>query len=612
MLTQLTIKNFAIIDELNINFKDGLTVITGETGTGKSIIFDALDFLLGKRAGIDIIKTGTNKTFVEGIFSISIQPDWFYENGFDISDELIISRELSSQGSRVRINGSLANVSHLSFLKPYLVTIHEQSEHLELLKIEKQLAILDNLGDLNHKNLLDEYRNVFQEYKDLKLKLNSYLESSKEQIKKIGFLKHELNEIKSANIENTNEENELIEERDILLNKKELIENANLIYEMTDGSSVVGHGPAHEVGEARSFYERRDCSLQGALSQIKKLLIKSSEYDKSFEPYIETIENVICDVKDLSSFVNDYLDGFSEDDSLNEIEERLNLFYKLKKKYGSTLAEVQEHYKKIECELDSLENSSLSEEELQSTFQKKEAKINILSEKLTRARENLARDFVNRLHEELMILGFNRGGGYEHIPLLVIEFIQCELSENGKEQIQFLFSSNPDEPPKPLLKVASGGELSRIMLGIKSISCTEQSGLFRTGQYFPTMLFDEIDMGVSGEIASNVAKKLYKISRSNQAICITHQPIIAAIADNYFMIEKDITQGSTQVSIKEIHESEKANALAILLTPEKNLKDGICEDAKIFAKSLLENARGAQSLCTEQSRLFRTESHINP
>ena len=575
MLTQLTIKNFAIIDELEINFKNSLSVITGETGAGKSIIFEALDFLLGSRVTTDIIKNSTNKALVEGIFGLkktTVLQDWFLENGFDFSNELIISRELSNQGSKVRINGSLANVSHLVFLKLHLTNIHEQSEHLELLKTENQLSIIDNYGNINHKKILEEYRNAFEEYKTLKLKLNNHRESSKELIKKIGYLKHEINEIKSADIKDQNEENELLAKREALLNKKELIDNANLINE------IINH---NDSGSGSTYHSE---SLQSKLVQVKKLLINSNEHDKEFKPYIELIEDIILQMKDLSHFANDYLNNFTSDDLLQEIEERLDLFYKLKKKYGISILEIKDYYNRIQKELKELEENTISEDNLQKSFNKKEQEINILSEKLTKSREHLVSNFVNGLHEELITLGFNKNGETSH-PIIVIEFTPCDLSLSGKEQIQFLFSSNPDEPPKPLLKVASGGELSRIMLGIKSVICNNslESSL--------AMLFDEIDMGVSGEIASNVAKKLYKISRSNQAICITHQPIIVAMADTHYVIEKNITAGVTQVLVKEISNNERANALAILLTPEKRLKDGITEDAKQFAKSLLENAK---------------------
>ena len=566
MLTQLTITNFAIIDYLEINFKDGLIVLTGETGAGKSVIVNALDFLFTQRASTDLVKSTANKAQVEGSFLMpeKIRP-YLEKNGFDCNSTLIISREITQQGSKARINGSIASVSHLLFLKDYLLDIHEQSEHIELLKTEKQLEILDNFGDTEHKKVTSDYKKTFFEYQALKNKLNNYLQNKEKIEKEVDYLKFQINEIKQANIKDLNEEEELNSKREILLNKKELLENSNLIYESINN----------------------DDGVLKTISLIKKLISKSSEYDQSFEPYSGTIENISEEIKDLSSFVNNYRENINQDEnSLAEIEERLDLFHDLKRKYGKSLADIQEYLHKIESELNNVE--TLRATSLEQSFKTKEKEINDLATQLTKSREKITKEFVDKINEELHTLGFKD-------VLFVIEFLDCELSINGKEQIQFLFTANPDEPPKPLLKVASGGELSRIMLAIKSITgkgLINQTLINQT----PTMIFDEIDMGVSGEIASSVAKKLFKISRANQLICITHQPIICAMADSHFVIEKKIVGAGlkpafTQVTIREITKDEKAEALANLLTPENKQKEGITEDAKVFARSLIENAK---------------------
>lgn len=573
MLTQLTISNFAIIDELEINFKEGLSVLTGETGGGKSVIINALDFLLGARANTDLLKTGTQKAQVEGCFVLPKKLNPYLEkNGFETDEDTItISRELTKDGSKARINGSLANVSHLLFIREHLLDIHQQSEHIELLKPEKQLEILDGSGSAEHKKIIDEYKKTFFEYQALKNKLNNYLQNKEKIEKEIDYLKFQINEIRSATIKDINEEEELNSKREILLNKKELLDNANLIAELINGNDV---GAYHGT------------PLQAMLSEIKKLIRNSSNHDESFEPYSNIIENITDEIKDLSSFVNNYRENINQDDkALIEIEERLDLFHNLKRKYGKSLFDIMKYCEKIEFELNAVETiHELSL--LENTFKTKEKEINDLAKKLTKSREKTTRDFVDKVNEELQTLGFNDVGAYHGMPLLVVEFIDCDLSINGKEQIQFLFSANPDEPPKPLLKIISGGELSRVMLAIKSIAC---KGVL---QHAPTMVFDEIDMGVSGEIASSVAKKLYKISRQNQLICITHQPIIASMADSHFVIEKNLDRDRVnRVSIKEISKDEKADALATLLTPEKKQSEGITEDARTFAKSLIENAK---------------------
>ncbi len=576
MLTQITITNFAIIDQIDLSFSKNFIVLTGETGAGKSIIADAIDFLFGSRTNSDQIKTGASKALVEGVFNITtgVHPllqKWLEKNGFENSENtLIISRELTLQGSKARINGSLANVSHLQYLRNHLIDIHEQSEHIELLKLEKQLEILDSSGDNFHAKLVSEYQKYFEDYQLIKTRLDNCLQNSSELIKKLDVLKYETDEIKSAQITDLNEDGKLLAKRDVLLNKKDLIENTGLIYEILNGDS--------------------QNNLTQGLSQIRKLLSDSCKSDKSFEPYLETIESIIYEMKDLSSFVNSYAGSIDcNEGDLDEIEDRLDLFYDLKRKYGKTLADVLEYYKKIQTELKELKSGDFPQDDLEKSFKQKEKEINILSEKLTNSREKTTEFFVNKVNEELQTLGFKHA-------LFVIEFTECDLSLNGKEQIQFLFTANPDEPPKPLLKVASGGELSRIMLAIKSIVCRNGSRPIPT-----TMIFDEIDMGVSGEIASSVAKKLYKLSGQNQVLCITHQPILCAMADSHYVIEKNINNGITNVSVREISQNEKAEALATLLTPDKKRKDGITEDAKMFAGSLLENARRIKEDLTESS-----------
>ena len=321
MLTQLTITNFAIIDQVDFMFKNNFIVLTGETGAGKSIIADAIDFLFGSRTNLDQIKTGASKAIVEGIFIIETLHgtslrDWLEKNGFENSENnniLTVSRELTSQGSKARINGSLANVSHLLFLRKHIIDIHEQSEHIELLKLEKQLEILDGYGDDSHEKLVNEYKTIFEEYNLIKSRLNNHLNNSAELTKRQNLLEFEIEEIKSAQINDLNEEEHLLAKRDILLNKKDLIENTSLIYEIINGEN--------------------QNNLISNLSQIKKLLTSSLEFDKSFEPYLETVENIISEVKELSSFANSYSGSVDcNEDDLDEIEDRLDLFYELKRK----------------------------------------------------------------------------------------------------------------------------------------------------------------------------------------------------------------------------------------------------------------------------------------
>lgn len=560
MLTNLTINNFAIIESLEVKLEDGLTVITGETGAGKSIIVDAIDFLLGARASSDLIKSGKDKAIVEGSFTLSKETSsWLKNNSFDLisNTEIVISREITAQGSKVRINGSLANVSHLISLKGLLAEIHHQNEHVELLKAEKQLEIIDWLGNDSHQALIAHYKDSYKDYKNLKDTLEKEDLSHEELIKKIDFLKYQVKEIKEANVISSSEEDELKNKRESILHKKELAENTLLSNEILNSDNKE--------------------NVISLLNQIKKLYIKSSDFDKSFEPYIENLTSIIEELKEISSFNSNYLEGFSDTgETLEDIEDRLNLIYKLKKKYGGTIEEITNHGVGCEKELEILNRLNFSKEDLNKKLEEKKEITFKLAEKVSTSREEITKKFVEKINFELNALGFNHS-------LFVVKFTDCEINLNGKEEIQFLFTANPDEDPKPILKAISGGELSRIMLAIKSLSQKERTKKI--------IIFDEIDAGISGKTASIVARKLYKISRSNQVLCITHQPIVAAMADENIFIRKEIENAlSTKVLIKKLNSSNMEEALICLLSPENKVKD-LSQDTKQYAKSLIENAK---------------------
>lgn len=575
MLRELTIKNFAIIDNLNIFLDKGLTVLTGETGAGKSIIIEALDFLMGSRAQTELIKTGTLKAVVEGTFSLLSKKElnWLIQNEFEIKEDenLVISRELTRDGSKARINGLIANISHLNSLKEELLSTHEQNEHAEFLKPESQLDIIDNYGDRTHKEAVCEFKDTYHKYESLKSELEKLMENQEAITRKISLLEGEKKEISLAKIKNTNEDTDLQKKREILVNKKELVETVSQIYELTGGEN-----PNNVLAN---------------LSSIKKLVTRCTRYDKNFESYLKQLEDTILALKELSSFAYNYLENMDHDEtSLNKIEERIDNLNLLKKKYGKTLEDILSYLNKIECELNSLQNTKTSQSDLETKLHDLGSKITLQAEKITKSREKIIKVFVNEINNELQELGF------KHV-LFVVELTECNLYEGGKEKIQFLFTSNPDEPPKPLSKIASGGELSRVMLAIKSKGVP---------WYAPTtMIFDEIDLGVSGEIAANVAKKIYKISKNNQVVCITHNPIIASMADMHLVVEKRIEDGTTKISVKEVTQDDKVEAIATLLTPDKKSREGITSDAIEFAKSLLENAKKIKEVTKHQAVLVQ-------
>lgn len=562
MLKELTIVNFAIIDKLEITFNKGLTVITGETGAGKSIILDAISFLFGARSSADLIKNGEQKAIVEGIFEVNkdlfekLKP-WFNENELDCSSNTIqLSRELSSSGSKARINGSLVNVSHLAFLSSYLIDRHEQSEHLGLLNEEKQLEILDSFGNETHKSLVGNFKTEYSEYIATRNKFEKIKIQSGDKEKKIELLEFQISEIKNAQIKDPLEEEILLERRKKLLHKKELIENASSVIELLNGN------------------EDHPSALS-SLSQIKKVLSNTSKFDNRFSKYATDTEESINSLKDLSEFLSNYLDTIStSDNNLEEIEDRLDLFYKLKKKYGDSLEEISISYNNYIKELNNLKHGELSLESIKNEFEQKEKSVNIFGGKLTKSRTTLGEIYSKKIKDELLTLGFKNVN-------FQIRIQKDILTEAGFDKAAFLFTSNPDEPLKEIEKVVSGGELSRIMLAIKSLSTVSGNN--------PLIIFDEIDSGVSGEVALSIAHKLYKISLSNQLLCITHQPIIAAMADEHLLITKEYVENKTIVKVKKVKQDEKESALAMLLSGDNNTNE-ISLNAKKYAKSLIENA----------------------
>lgn len=560
MLTQITISNFAIIDELEINLNSGLIVLTGETGAGKSIILDALDFLLGSRSNSDFIKAGKAKAKVEGCFNLEssiscLVTNWLKENDFyeEDSNQIIISRELTPQGSKARINGTICNISHLTFLRNYFLDLHEQSEHIELLKESKQLDVIDNYGSKEISNHLSKYKEKYIQLQEIKSHLNKKTEDIKDISSKLEILNHQISEIEEASIIDITEDVKLEEKRELIVNKRELIESASNIYELINGEC--------------------EASTLSTITKAKKLINSCSDYDESFCKHSEKIESIIEELKEISSFTNDYAESLADsNDNLDEIEDRLNLLYKLKKKYGNSLEEIVSSYESAKKELSNLENSNLSKEELESKYLKLEEESKSLAKSLSALRIKYSNHLSNKVSKELSALGFNKVS-------FKVDITSKELSDSGADTVQFLFSSNPDEPLKPISKVVSGGELSRIMLAVKSIC----------GKDYGTLIFDEIDSGISGEVASSVARKLYTISRNNQVICITHQPIIAAMADEHFVVKKKVDSGSTVVEINQIDAGNKEDALATLLSPEKVDKE-VKNNAKQYAKSLIDNA----------------------
>lgn len=556
MIKTIIIKDFVLIDELKISFDKGLNILTGETGSGKSVIIDAIDLAFGARASKDQIRTGSSKALIE----LKIQLDNSFplnileENGIDIDDDkiLIISREITQNTTRSRINGVLVSQNFVQTLRTQLVDIHSQHETYNYIQPKTHIDLLDGYGTDAHKKLLNEYKNIFSEYKSTQKELEIAQSQIQAGRQKIDFLKFQIEEIADAKIQNLNEYDELLNERSVLLNSEELKEITFSGYEI--------------------LYNQ-DQSLIDSLNSIKNKLIKASEFDEHLSKLADIIDSSSINLKEAANELRDYADNLETDPAkLKQVEDRIELLYKLKRKYGPELSDILNNLEKLELELSEINFSDEKIQELSKKAVNLKNETEILAENLTASRKNLAINLSGLIQSKLIKL---------EMPKVKFEInidSAKELFYKGKDEVEFLISPNIGEPLKPLSKIASGGEISRVILAIKTI--------FAETDNVNTVIFDEIDTGISGKTSQSVAEALAEIGCSHQVLCITHQPIIAAMADKHLYINK-IQEGiSTKIFIKELSDDERINTLSSLASGSDNDKDSLN-----FAAKLLEQAK---------------------
>lgn len=554
MIKTLFIKDFILIDEIEVIFDKGLNILTGETGSGKSIIIDAIDLAFGARAVKDVIKNNSGKALIE--LSLEITPDFPFdlleENGIDYENNtLVISREITQNATRSRINGVLVSQNIVQNLRKHLIDIHSQLETYNYIQPKTHIDLLDKYGNSEHKKLLGMYKNTFAEYKSVKkeLEIAQSLMTSSEQ--KIDFLKYQIEEIIGAKIENTDEYNDLIHQRSVLLNAEELKDITYYGYDI--------------------LYNQ-DGSIIDILNTLKNKLIKASDYDENLSKLADMIDTSSINLKEAANELRDYSENLETDaEKLKNIEDRIEILDKLKRKYGPELADVMKNLEKFEKELDEI---NISDEKIQELSKKQDTlfeNINNLAEKLSLSRQKIASDLSEKIQNKLVNLEMPK------VKFNVDIRLTKEHLYNGKDDVEFLISPNIGEPLKPLSKIASGGEISRVILAIKTI--------FAQSDNVNTVIFDEIDTGISGKTSQSVAESLAELGLNQQILCITHQPIIAAMADKHLYINKVQDEISTSVYIKDLDYDEKISALAALAsgssTNEESLK---------FAANLLNQA----------------------
>ena len=548
MIKQLRIKDYILIDELTANFNNGLNVITGETGAGKSILINAIDLAFASRVSKDVIKHGKEKAIVELVIENTKHDlkELFEQNGIDdFGSEIILSKEITQNAVRSRVNGTLVNQDFIKQLKNYFLDIHSQHQTYAFMQPKYHITLLDNYAKESYGEKLLNYKELFESYRKLLSQLESLQTASNATEDKIEFLKFQINEIENANILSSTEDEELN-------NELEVLENAEKLKELTGTSYWAINGD--------------DGSIMEALGKIKQNITKAASYDNSLEETEQNLIDAIENLRSVGSELRDYSQNLDNDtERLNEIQERLFLLDKLKRKYGGTLETVLETFEKLSNELNAIEFSTQNIEELEQKIQDTRNELEKSASEISENRRNYAKVLSSLVQDKLEKLELPKAR-------FEISVKEKELSSDGFDEVEFMISTNISEDLKPLAKVASGGEISRVMLAIKSI--------FAQSDDINTVIFDEIDTGISGKASQSVADEILDLSKYHQIILITHQAIIASKADKHFYVKKS-QNNETTVDVYVLTGDNRIKALAELAGGEIN------EQSVEFAKSLL-------------------------
>ena len=527
MITNLHIKNIGIIDDLEIDLNEGLNVLTGETGAGKTLIIGALAILSGGRFSKDMIRKGESSSYIEACF---YEPN----NTDSIDGNIIVSREINNNGKNLcKINGRMVTVCELKNFMSAIMEIHGQNDNQNLLNNENHIKYLDGFIGEKVNSLKIQYLDYYNKYVDVKKKLKENYGDDKERQRKLDLLKYQFNEIKDANLKD-GEEDELEAKRKVIINSEKIEESLK-------GSDLA-------IGE----------NCEENLSLAIKYMEKISDVDKKYENIAKSLKNIYYDIQEIARDISEYKEEieFNETDR-NEIEQRLDLIYSLKRKYGNSIKEILEYMEKLEQEISYIENLDIYNNELKKEQKILEQKLNELGSKINKIRVENAIILSKKINKELEELEMKNAKINVKVDYKINEYFST-----GKDIISFYITTNIGEGEKELSKIASGGEMSRTMLAIKKVLAESDK--------ISIMVFDEIDTGISGKAANSVAVKLKKISQSHQVICISHLASIAAIADYNYFISKNVTNERTNTNIKLLNEDEAVREIARISSGEVN------------------------------------------
>ncbi|CYV22181.1 DNA repair protein RecN [Streptococcus suis] len=551
MLLEVSIKNFAIIEQVSLNFEKGMTILSGETGAGKSIIIDAMNLMLGARATTDVIRHGAAKAEIEGLFSFENSralEQILLEQGIEVADELIIRREILQNGRSVsRVNGQMVNLSVLKQIGQYLVDIHGQHDQEELMKSQHHIRLLDSFGEDGFWSLKDRYQTTFDAYRSLRKRVLEKQKNEQEHKARIEMLEYQIAEIEAADLK-SGEDIQLNQERDKLLNHKQIADTLTNAYALLDNEDFSSLN-----------------NLRSAMSDLQSL----EEFDPDYKQLSSSLTEAYYVVEDVTKRLSDVVDNLDFDGNrLMQLESRLDLLNTITKKYGGTVDDVLDYFSKISEEYNLLTGNDLSGDDLEVQLKNLEKDLVERAGQLSQSRHELALVLEDIIRQELQDL-------YMEKARFQVRFTKGKFNREGNETVEFYISTNPGEDFKPLVKVASGGELSRLMLAIKSAFARKEGKT--------SIVFDEVDTGVSGRVAQAIAQKIYKIGQYGQVLAISHLPQVIAIADYQFFIEKISDEHSTVSRVRLLTKEERIEEIAKMLAGDK-----ITDAARNQAKELVE------------------------
>ena len=527
MISTLHIKNIGIIEDLNIDLNKGLNVLTGETGAGKTLIIDSLKIISGGRFSKDMIRRGMSNSYVE--LCMYVPESEKAEDG-----NIIVSREITSSGKNMcKINGRMVTVNELKEFMKDFIEIHGQNDNQNLLDNKKHLNYLDSYSGEIITSLKESYKNYYNEYKDIVKKLKENFGDEKEKQRRIDLLQYQIKEIEEADLK-INEEEELENQRKIIMNSEKIVENLNTANNLIEENGID--------------------NISLAIRALEKIESLDSKYEKA----TNDLKNVYYELQEVSRDISLYKDDTDfDEEERNIVEERLDLIHQLKRKYGNTIEEILQYKDEIQKELDKIENLEEYNIKLRKKKDELEKELNSLAKKIHEIRIASSKKLMYDIDEELKDLEMKNAK-----INIKVDYVENEFFKDGKDIVKFYIITNVGEEEKELAKIASGGEMSRIMLAIKKVLAEFDNT--------PVLVFDEIDTGISGNAANSVAKKLKSIANKHQVLCISHLPNIAAIADYNYFISKNVLENRTCTQIKLLQESEVLEEIARISSGEVN------------------------------------------